>query len=203
MIITKQIEQIISTGFLTPNDILALFTKFRILIERENKPSEYNVLKFYCDWALHHQIDRSVFSIQVLEKISIMLYDHDNKNVYTDKVQEFISIAALRKEIIHILLNHNIDFTFILNDELWYKVFVILLVNHLLERPIKLPIHSKKKYNAVYNDILKKVNDKPLYVVREFSFIKYEGKICWKLKTENDYIDIIGPLQFDKKITKT
>lgn len=199
MTTVKQIEQIIATGFLTPNDILALFSKFRILIEGESKQSEYHVLKLYCDWALHPQIDRSDFCIQILEKLSIMLYDHDNKKVYTEKVQEFVSIAELRKQIVHILFNHNIDFAFILNDELWYKVFVILLVNHLLERPIKLPQRSKKKYDTIYSDILEKVGNEPLYVVREFAFIKYEGKIYWKLKTDNDYIDIIGPLQFDKK----
>lgn len=79
--ILAKLENVLTTSSLGEADVQHLFTLARKLIENVPKPDrpKYALLKFYCDWTLHSEIDRSETGAEILAKIHHIFANHLKK----------------------------------------------------------------------------------------------------------------------------
>lgn len=97
---------------LSEAEVQHLFALVRKLIERTPKAerTSYALLKFYCDWTLHAEIDKSTEGAKILAGIHDVLGLHlkkaDNKELLDD-LANILSLEVVRQELNALLARHN------------------------------------------------------------------------------------------------
>ena len=161
----EKIESIASRATLEESHVQHLFTLTRKLIERVPKAerSDYSLLKFYCDWTLHTEIDRSKEGESILAQIHNILKKTDNTTIETD-LTNALSLDTARDQINKIISRFGgKSKTF--SQTKWSKIIPILaeIISHC---PLKFGKSSK---------ILKSLKEQPLMgtsVVEKLEIIK-------------------------------
>jgi hypothetical protein len=129
--VLEKIRRIISTASLTESEVQHLFTLSRKLIERLPKGTaeQFALLKFYCDWTVHSQIDRSAEGALVIEKLHSIVNAHMERRRDNATIPADLS-AALSLNAIHTQLNdllHLFDPEFSIDYIQWRRIVAQLL----------------------------------------------------------------------------
>lgn len=138
-IVLSQIEQFLISKYLSISSVCFFLQSIRVLIEIDQKRSKYEITSHYCNWILHKELDRSN-SQSIIKEIAQSFESFSSKNDLIEKISLAISIQKLVLEIKEILwlkvVNKN-SVNEIDNDEYW-KSFVIIVLNQITFRPLKL-----------------------------------------------------------------
>lgn len=97
--ILEKLGKLGSRHSLEESHVQHLFALARKLIERSssNDRTNYALLKFYCDWTLHSQIDRSEEGALVLARIHNIIHTHLRKSNNSDMANDITAALSLEK----------------------------------------------------------------------------------------------------------
>lgn len=79
--IIEKIRTILAGPAIGESQVTHLFALIRKMLEGLSRPErdQYQLLGFYCDWALHTRIDRSEQGAAILERVHQVVIDHMTK----------------------------------------------------------------------------------------------------------------------------
>jgi len=106
--------------------ILSRIRKYLEIQDREGDAHEYKYLKFYCNWALHTQIDHAKSIAEFLRHAARIGPDCDKR---------FINFIPLKEDLLRFLKDNDLPHKFIENEDEW-KTFVRLLQDIYAETPL-------------------------------------------------------------------
>lgn len=175
--IIEKINSIAARLSLEEAHVQHLFTLARKLIERVSvgdRPN-YAVLKFYCDWTLHSEIDRSEVGALVLSRIHKIILDNlrktDNSGMAHD-LTNALSLNEARTQL-NTLIFQSGGSSNVFSITKWNEIIPILA--EIISRcTLKIGSHSKLL------KILQLIKSQPLKgasVVEELSIVKIPGVI--------------------------
>jgi len=170
--ITEKINSLVYHSSLEEAHVQHLFALARKLIEEAPIADRvnYSLLKFYSDWTLHSEIDRSREGALVVARIHTVILDHlkrtDNSNM-ADDLTAALSLNETREQL-NALISKSGGDTDLFSKAKWSEIIPILA--EIISRCIlKIGNHSRLSH------ILQLVKSKPLKgtsVVEELSIIK-------------------------------
>lgn len=144
-----------------------LFALSRKLIERVPNKTQYALLRFYCDWTVHSEIDRSKEGELLLSRIHNIILKHlkisDNSSLVSE-LTEALSFETLREQI-NALVLYSGGPNDLFERAKWNKIIIVLaeIVSHC-------PLKIGKYFSTL--DTLKKSPLKGDSVVSELSIVK-------------------------------
>jgi len=116
--------------------VLYIMAETRKLMEQLLKGSsvqEYPLLNFYCNWALHAEINNTSPAQKILETIE---KDYKNKQFEKSRELEFVGFKYLREEIKLFLEKSGLPIDLCTVEEKW-ESFRKLLLDVLIDCPLK------------------------------------------------------------------
>ena len=69
----KELSRLLTQARLSKSDCVSLMTHIRVVLEQHPQKRDYPTLGLYCDWLLHHKIDRSIECYGMLEELTRIL----------------------------------------------------------------------------------------------------------------------------------
>lgn len=137
--VLKQIEQFISTEYLSIANVCFFMQSIRILLEIDDSKSKYKITSHYCNWMLHKELDRSSSPL-IIKEITRAFNCFTSERDLTEKVTNALSVQKLVQELKEILwvnvenkiLVSKMDF------ESYWLNFITILLNQIVYRPLKL-----------------------------------------------------------------
>lgn len=165
-----------------------LFTLSRKLIERvsDNERKEYGLLRFYCDWTMHSEIDRSKEGALILFMVHNTIHSYLKKKDNTGLINDLIAILSL--EALRIQLNGLIA-KFGGNSEVFSKDKWSEILPALLEIISRIPL--KIGQYPRLSKISESIHSKPLKeksVVEELSIAKGAKSLINTLASSDELI---------------
>lgn len=138
---------------LTEDTVLVIMVKTRAVIENLPSYREYEHLKFYCDWCCHPTISGPYSSLQILSKITDVLYldNLSSNNWYDLQIAQILDLPKLQTQLV--CLYKELSIPTILFEKHW-KEYLIYLMCIVKEYPLTFPnerIHRdvKKCYETI------------------------------------------------------
>lgn len=209
--IVQKIENI-ARGKLTESQVSHLFVLARKLIERIPKQnrSNFSLLKFYCDWTVHSEIDRSEAGAQVLERIHNIIYNHIKKKDDTNLLPELgaaLSMSTVREQLNQLVNQYRTLNVYDKNQNLFSEIKWRELLPLWAEIVSHIPLRINRKYKYL-RSILDAILRHPLKgtsVVDEIKIIRlpreafptskieHQQIFCFMITT-TDTTHIIAPL---------
>ena len=155
--------------------VQVVMSQFRQHMEAMGTGNQYPILKFYCNWNLHKELDKGVVQ-DILEKISIVISDETTGHP-ADRISEILSLSNLRIEIIKILeADAGIKAGIFDIKQNWIS-FTELMFPFILNKPL-VRTGTPKTHHWV--ETLELYDDK--------------GKLYWKIKVAPGDSTFSGPL---------
>ena len=148
------IKKLISENDINDSIVVHFLTLIRKELELldESDRESFNVLKFYCDWALHSVIDRSKPGSSIISNINqtINIYQHAPSNDELIRAISILLVNSLKSQLSKFLYKNLIQ-TSIMNDQTQWKHFSIVLFS-ILENT-RVCLHSTHKQYLMNNPI--------------------------------------------------
>ena len=119
--------------------VVYIMVEMRKLLDRTQKG--YPLLRFYCNWVVHIDIDKISAAREILEKIS---EEHKNGK-FADTELEFIKFDHLRVQISQFLNDFDLPKDLAISEEKWRK-FKIILANVLVDCPLKIKVEPIEEF---------------------------------------------------------
>jgi len=158
---------------LEESEIQHLFVLARKLIERqpETDRANYALLKFYCDWTLHSEIEHSKEGALLLSRIHSMILTHlkktDNSSFASD-LTTTLSLENLRNQLNNIIYKSGSS-TDIFTRQKWAEIIPVL-AEIISSCPLK--IDTKHKTLSKIKQLIQAQPLKGTSVVEELAIIK-------------------------------
>lgn len=158
--IDAKIENLLKNGpDISEDQVRSLMALFRKRIESmtESDKQKYLVLKLFCDWSLHNQIDQSNTGLRTLAKVNdalVVVKNSKDSHITQTKLSESIGYVALRREIKLFLKNCGLDQTRIQDNNTWGQ-FLTHLIEIIRDVPLSFPsvVKLDKTKQKIYNQI--------------------------------------------------
>jgi len=188
--ILEKIERIIRTPLPSESDINHLFTLIRKLIERLRGSDKRNfaLLKFYCDWVLHSEIDKSSEGAMIIERVHAIINDHMRRNdsgqIPAD-LTAALSLNEVRSQLNNLLQLSEPGIGLSVDNEQW-RVIIIQLVEIISHCPLRI---DKSKWWLT--EILDKITAKPIKdkaIVEEVAVIKISKQVFSPRAKEDELV---------------
>ena len=147
------------TGDLSESQVCHLMVLIRKLMERINI-KESLVLRFFCDWAVHIEMNRTP-TLEIIKKLNNLMANLKgcgNNNLIITLVSGVISFNELKKEITTLFKKARIPIGG-LEDVYYWKRFVSLLTEILRDCPLRIPEEPTKKIDK---QIIQEIKNNPL-----------------------------------------
>jgi hypothetical protein len=125
-----------SKGSIDSHSVPHLMVLSRELLEAREGKQKYPHLNFYSNWTVHTELSRSNMVIELLDSISEALSATSGPKWYNDAVLEVIGLQHLRRELIALYQDEGLS-TDVFHGKSAWKVFVSILLESLLDKPIK------------------------------------------------------------------
>lgn len=141
--IKRKIQQAIVRKNLGERDVAHIMSLCRKYIEQlsDDEKNKLNILKFFCDWTLHHLIDRASSAFEVIKEVNSAIYDlkliPDN-DLIINRITEIVSFSKLRIELKRFFNTIGIEDVLTKSDGSWNK-FVNNYIKIVLDVPLLLP----------------------------------------------------------------
>ena len=145
---------------MTVSDVSYTMSLTRQVLEKNRLKNQYQLLNFYCNWCLHPELTKSMHCYWILEQIAdaLVVYADQNPNDFTKRISEIISFKNLKQEINALYKEKRIPRFLFKIPENWHR-FIMLLIQIVKEKPIKLPDKIKnQKIKGIYNSIKSKID---------------------------------------------
>ncbi|HAU1234405.1 TPA: hypothetical protein ACMWW0_001961 [Legionella pneumophila] len=128
------IKKLISKNDLNDSIVVHFLTLIRKELEilDESDREFFDVLKFYCDWALHTAIDRSKSGSSIISNINqtIAIYQHSSSNEELIRAISILLINKLKNQLSKFLDKHSIQ-TNIISEQTQWRHFLLILFSIL------------------------------------------------------------------------
>lgn len=137
--ILQQIEQFISTEYLSVSNVCYFMQTIRILLEIDQCKPEYKITSHYCNWLLHKELDQSSSPV-IIKEITKSFNDFSSKNDLINKITEALSVKKLVEELKEILWTkiENKILVSKMDFEIYWLNFITIILNQIVLRPLKL-----------------------------------------------------------------
>ena len=158
----SKLRTLIGKHSLSESEVQHLFTLARKLIEdlpqihRQN----YTLLKFYCDWTLHREIDRSVEGAQILAHVHSIIIDHLRKqdnSAFAAELTDALSLERVREQINTLLTHTDNGYASTTLDESKWRRIVPIVAEIISHCPLKI---GRKTPNL--NTFLQSIRSRPI-----------------------------------------
>lgn len=155
-IISKLEEPLLKGKNISEPEVLYILAQLRKLSENleEKEINEYSVLFFYCDWALHVELNRASAK-KILEDLA--------KNWESQKGFDIVNFKKFREELIVFLKKFNLP-TSIIETSNWFE-----FRNHLIQILIDVPL-IRRDTRIVKFSLLKKSLLSPSHPTNDYMF---------------------------------
>jgi len=163
----------LSLSPLSESEVQHLFTLTRKLIEKvpDKDLSKYALIKFYCDWTLHSEIDRSKAGAKIIMKVHDIIIDHLKKkdnSAFARDITNAFSLEDARREL-NALVSWHGGKSEVFSKDTWNTEIIPTLAEIITHTPIKIGDSSKLE------KILEAIKLKPIKgssIVEEIALIK-------------------------------
>jgi len=115
--IKEKLQKIFLKESFEEEDVVYILSRIRKIIEIDKNGTSYKKLKFYCDWALHAQIDNT----NPID--DEMMNDYDSLLLSVD----FLSFTTFDNELARFLEEHKLETNIYKDRESLYKFHKILV----------------------------------------------------------------------------
>lgn len=126
------------------SDVVYLLVEIRKVIESMVPPSppRFSNLKFFCDWALHAEVNRNSVAKDILKLSDSYLHKGANTNrvVALEALNKFRSLVALdplRDELLAFLIEHGLNVSLVANQHRFYN-FIGYYLDTISHTPLAL-----------------------------------------------------------------
>jgi hypothetical protein len=127
---------------LSASEVVHLLVEIRNLIDGLKDRSRYPVLRFFCDWTVHRQLDRNVAAREILaEFANVAETTMQRRKVLPatmNRLSPILSLNRLRDEMTLILAEHRLDNTLCCRLARWGQ-FVSTYVDLISRTPLVMP----------------------------------------------------------------
>jgi len=152
--------------------VVFILSRIRKIIDMGNSRNSYGLLNFYCDWALHNELDRNnttkIISDMFDQDIDIGKNGKDIANDIKSAHPDFFKFEDLKKELKLFFKNNGVAGFF--NQENWIN-FISLLLGVIEECPVicikslkidRLELFKVENGNYCYKFSLKQPKNSPI-----------------------------------------
>lgn len=148
--IENSIISFVRSQKVTKEKVTQFLTDCRVFIESENKSDEFFILYFYCNWALHPNIDRNPFLYTIVGEISKKFSGGGDYNIVpvleiTRLISESLAFISMILDQRKMQIQVSADFI----SELIWQIF-----SNLAHRKIQLPSERSKKAKLKIDKII-------------------------------------------------
>ena len=102
--IKEKLQSILDKDVLEETDVIYILSRIRKLLEIDRNKTDFKILNFYCNWALHAQIDDTDFISKILENLGTGMLSL--MHFYLDFDKEFKKFLSKHKLTTKIFLNN-------------------------------------------------------------------------------------------------
>lgn len=123
-----KLDSLLKKKSLSESECVHVLSLFRQKIEESKTKSTFAHVKFFCDWSLHHKIDRSLAGSTVIVNINKAL--SDNRHNDTDTVIKEVSaqfIGKFKEQMKDFLNKNSLTSDIIHNDYQWKEFLKTML----------------------------------------------------------------------------
>jgi hypothetical protein len=139
----EKIAKILNATELTESHVQHLFVLARKLIATApvEHAGKFTLLRFYCDWTVHPQLDRSPQAAQMIEKANVILAEHRKYGLDAEKFERQVvaafSLNQARSQLARLISLYDERVATSINDKRWNEI-VKGLAEIVSECPMKL-----------------------------------------------------------------
>lgn len=182
------IQRILNQPQIAASDIVAVMTKFRVLLEYADAVNRYTTIKLYSDWIAHPRLDRK-HAIKILEEINNAFLSPSTTHEGIDRYPPEAVIEAFRFHVLHTeIKTFEKEFGLripAIHDWNNWHTFALAIVHELTERPLAFPDTTAdnkagKRLDALLDKFEAKFGVRDALVSARFA-ISSEGRYKWVL----------------------
>lgn len=142
--------------------LLDVMRRTRQVLESDKLRSIFPILALYCDWHLHHEIDRHELGWSILSQINSIMCDAAPADP-ARSIGRALGLAELREEF-QLLYRSRQVMTFLFDDNTNWAKFGGLLLQALSNKRLKWPAFPLKgKVKKVHQQMMQRVLRSELY----------------------------------------
>lgn len=137
--ILEKLKKILSEPIKNEYQVVYIIVEIRKLLEKIDR-NKYGILRFYCHWALHSELNHLSPVREILNRI----YEEHRKGDFKDVAFDFISFKYLKKEMIAFCKEDSINLPteFLENYERWRR-FQKIFSEIIKDSPLKMKPKQK------------------------------------------------------------
>ncbi|WP_316230781.1 hypothetical protein [Bradyrhizobium sp. SZCCHNR1051] len=194
------------------SEVLEVLRLSRLVLEHDRSALQFPHLSLYCDWFVHGAIDRKPLGSKILELVNDAIRKHwENSDGLVTGISRCLSLAELRHEMIIFLITCG-AVTDVADSFTNWNVFVSLLLEDLLDRPIRLPAKAKEaeaivaRMLSAWNGYKYKHWPRAIFFLREeredgsFSFV-WNVEMAAPQLTGGDSYNLRGGMQMTESLS--
>lgn len=138
-------QNLINNGITEECHLVYLLTCIRKVLEQKEIDSQYDLLKFYCDWALHAQLSgRTAQSILSYFNDAHLILNNGEKNI-PPKIRDISGFNNFKNDLNGFLNSHSITLPdYSCSD--WSK-FILLYASVIEDCPLNINCHLSPDFN--------------------------------------------------------
>lgn len=142
---------------LSESEVSHCMVLVRKYLERLSEPQQqpYTLLKFFCDWAMHVAIDRSIPAMEMLKRLNdqlVILKDETDSNRLTNGITEVVSFLDFKQQLVDLAIELGIAPEYVTDSERWQN-FITNYVEIVLHCSLELPTKVNKTVMPYYQAI--------------------------------------------------
>jgi hypothetical protein len=192
----ESIIELLSFNPLHTNNVKALMTYLRELLEANGVKQTFPVLNFYCNWSVHSELTASAVAFDLLFTLTRVICEHNaNRAASGDlwaQINAAVGISRLRGELVVFLKSLNIPTEKFATDDYW-RGFATLLFQKLKEKPLYLTDPQKTRQITELAASLGQAD----WAVERFQISTLDEYLAWDIScpaTREKGIELKGPL---------
>lgn len=124
-----KISKLLKVPFNQECQVLHLMVEIRKFIELKNKYTNFEIIKFYCDWCVHVKLSGK-YAQKKLKKISVLIEKNDGLN---EDMFYFLELNELKQELLKFFLKQNLESENFITK---WNNFNINFINILINSPL-------------------------------------------------------------------
>ncbi len=132
--IVEKLRQELANGIQTEAQVVYLLVELRKLIEQSEEQDRYLSVLFFCDWAVHVQMDRKS-ALHLLQELDSAMSRATTKGELGELIGRILSMDRFRDELIHALMHFGLPTDPVRTMAGWLS-FLPLYLNVITDCPV-------------------------------------------------------------------
>jgi hypothetical protein len=139
------------------NDAIAMMVHIREILERSKNKDKFPILNLYCNWTVHTEIEGSTPGYRILARITDILMNSNDPNIWDHQISQELSSAILRQELITLFSENRIS-THIFDSAATWTMFGQHFFKAILNKKLRYPQNPAIK--TIYNGVVDKAGSR-------------------------------------------